>query len=302
MDVVDANGIGKRFEDFTALHGISLKLDAGETIVLLGPNGAGKSTLLKIIAGLYRPTKGTIRVFGHSMPADAAKIRKIVSFLGENYALYDDLTVNENLAFFAKLHDLSKKEMQSRIKGLLAKFDATQYADKKVGELSRGTKQKVAICRALLNQPRLLLLDEPSAFLDPVASRILHTELNQLSKSGVSIIYATQRLDELYKLGNKTLLLKKGKEIAFGNVDKIINQLKDVDVEVLLSKPPSEKLLASLKKRWKVKPGDSPFSIIFNLNRINEIPKVVKDVVKNNGEIISVLYLKESIDRILSGA
>ncbi len=301
MYVIKASNIGKRFGDFSALHNINMRLGTAETIVLLGPNGAGKSTLLKILAGLYKPTAGTVEVFGNVLPKHADKIRNTLSFLGENYALYDDLTVRQNLFFFGRLYDLKDQAINQKIRGLLIKFDALMFIDKKVGELSRGTKQKIAICRALINNPRLLLLDEPSAFLDPVASRILHNELNTLSKSGVSIVYATQRLDELYKIGNKTLLLRKGKEIAFGNADQIINRLKGVEVEVLLGKAATEILLNKLKRKWKVKLGDSDKAIVFSLNRINQIPKVVKDVVDLKGEIVSVLYLKESIDRILSG-
>ncbi|MGD0728986.1 MAG: ABC transporter ATP-binding protein [Candidatus Micrarchaeaceae archaeon] len=302
MYVIEANNVGKRFKDTVALHRINLKLAKGETIILLGPNGAGKSTLLKILSGLYKTSKGTVKVFGHQLPKDAEKIRDSVSFLGENYSLYDDLTVRKNLEFFGILYDLDEKHMKRRIEQLLARFDATQYIDREVGELSRGTKQKVAICRALLSEPKLLLLDEPSAFLDPVASRILHMELNELSRKGVSIVYATQRLDELYKIGNKTLLLRKGRQIAYGNVDKIINKLRDVEVEIITAKPISDAVLRKFGKRWKVRYGDSNKAVIFSLKKINDIPKVVKEVVNSKCEIVSVLYLKESIDKILSGA
>jgi ABC-type multidrug transport system ATPase subunit len=184
----------------------------------------------------------------------------------------------------------------------LKRFDAMQYIDRDVGELSRGTKQKIALCRALINQPRLLLLDEPSAFLDPAASRMLHSELNALSRSGVSIVYATQRLDELYKIGDRVLLLRNGRVMALGSIEKVINTLGDVEVEILTSKPISRGAIAALSRRWKLRHGDSEKSLIFSLGRINDIPKVVRDVVKNDGEIIGVLYLKESIDRILRGA
>jgi ABC-type multidrug transport system ATPase subunit len=301
LQAIEANNIQKRFGDISVLHDISFRLGRGETIVLLGPNGAGKSTLLKIVASLYKPSKGSVKLFGYELSQDSDKARKIISFLGENYALYDDLTVRKNLEFFGRLYDIDDKILAKRIVHWLKKFDAIQYLDRNVGELSRGTKQKVALCRALINEPQLLLLDEPSAFLDPVASKMLHSELNALSRKGVSIMYATQRLDELYKIGNKTLLLRKGKNIAFGSVDRIINRLRDVEVEILMSRPISKQMFAALNKRWSMKYGDSERSVIFSLNRINDIPKVVKDVVRMNGKIISVLYLKESIDKILQG-
>lgn len=299
--VLEANKIQKRFGKLVVLHDISFKLGSGETIVLLGPNGAGKSTLLKILASLYKPSSGYVKILGYPLSHDPNKVRAMISFLGENYALYDDLSVRKNLEFFARLYDIDDKIIDQRIRHWLNKFDALQYIDRNVGELSRGTKQKVALCRALINEPKLLLLDEPSAFLDPIASKMLHSELNRLSKSGVSIIYATQRLDELYKIGNKTLLIRRGRNIAFGEVDKIINRLKDVEVEILTAKPINKAIFAKLKKSWRVRYGDSEKSIIFSLSRINEIPKAVRAVVNSNGQIISVIYLKESIDKILQG-
>lgn len=283
------------------LHDISFNLSEGETIVLLGPNGAGKSTLLKILASLYRPTSGSVSIFGEPLSGNPTAARKKLSFLGENHALYEDLTVRKNLQFFGKLHDIEGKELGRRMHHWLSKFNAMQYIDRTVGELSRGTKQKVALCRALINGPGLLLLDEPSAFLDPVASKVLHVELNALARKGVSIIYATQRLDELYKIGNKTLLLKKGKNIAFGSVDMIIDRLKDVEVEILLQKSIGGKAFAALKRKWEIKYGDSEMALIFSLSRISQIPMAVKDVVSQRGMIVSVLYLKESIDKILQG-
>jgi ABC-type multidrug transport system ATPase subunit len=299
--VIEANSIEKRFGKLNVLRDISFRLSAGETIVLLGPNGAGKSTLLKIIAGLYKQSRGSVRVLGHESPKESDKIRNDISFLGENYSLYDDLTVRENLRFFGRLYDIENAVLEKRIRHWLERLDAMQYIDRKVGELSRGTKQKIAICRALINEPKLLLLDEPSAFLDPIASKVLHAELNQLSKGGAAIVYATQRLDELYKIGDKTLLLRKGRRIAFGRVDLIINRLRDVEVEILTAKPIKGNSFLLLSKRWRVRHGDSERALVFSLARISEIPKVVKGVVENGGEIISVLYLKESIDKVLQG-
>jgi len=302
LNVIDARDIQKRFGKIVALDNVGFRLGSGEVLILLGPNGAGKSTLLKILASLYRPSNGSVRLFGQDPLDKRSRIRNMTSFLGENYALYDDLTVRKNLQFFGRLYDISDKALDTRMRYWLKRFDAMQYIDRDVGELSRGTKQKIALCRALISQPRLLLLDEPSAFLDPATSRMLHSELNALSRSGVSIVYATQRLDELYKIGDRVLLLRNGRVMALGSIEKVINTLGDVEVEILTSKPISRGAIAALSRRWKLRHGDSEKSLIFSLGRINDIPKVVRDVVKNDGEIIGVLYLKESIDRILRGA
>ena len=301
MYAIEARNICKRFGRLDALRGINLNVNPGETTILLGPNGAGKSTLLKILAGLYRPSSGTVRILGKDFITDPNGIRKDISFLGENYALYDNLTSMENLLFFGKLYGLDKHTVKKRTTYWLRRFNAMPYINRKIGELSRGTKQKMALCRAMINEPKLLLLDEPSAFLDPAASNELHRELKELSKNRTSIIYATQRVDELYKIGDNVLLIKNGKKVASGNADGIINRLKNVEVEIILSKKISDMALHHLKRRWKIRYGDSEKSLIFSVRNINTIPKVVQDVVSSKGEIISVLHLKESIDGLLGG-
>lgn len=301
MNVIDAKAIQKSFGNVDALRDIGFNLKKGEILILLGPNGAGKSTLLKILASLYRPNGGSLNILGHEMLHQPNKIRSMISFLGENYALYDDLTVRKNLIFFGRLYDIDMRELDKRMDMWLRSFDAIQYIDRNVGELSRGTKQKIALCRALINEPKLLLLDEPSAFLDPIASKILHEQLNALSRKGVSIVYATQRLEELYRIGDSVLLLRNGKMIAYGGVDSIMSNLGDVEVEIITAKPISKVALARLARIWKLRKGNSKRSIIFSVKGISTIPKVVRNVVGNGGEIISVLYIKESIDRLLEG-
>ncbi|MGI0100955.1 MAG: ABC transporter ATP-binding protein [Candidatus Micrarchaeaceae archaeon] len=302
MYAVEARGIRKSFGRLNVLHGISFRLGIGETMVLLGPNGAGKSTLLKICANLYKPSAGSVKVFGSAMSTGSDAARGKLSFLGENYALYDNLTAMRNLEFFGRLYDIGDAEIRRRATRWLRKFGALKYRDRKVGELSRGTKQKVALCRALLNEPQLLLLDEPSAFLDPAASNMLHRELADISKSGTSIIYATQRLDELYKIGDKVFLIRNGRKVAMGAANSIVGRLHNIETEVLLSRPLLGPRFAALSRKWKIRHGDSDRSLVFHLGSVGQIPDAVRDVVViGKGDIVSVLYLKESIERILQG-
>lgn len=227
MRTVSARSITKKFKGVTALKNVSVTANDSETIVVLGPNGAGKSTLLKIIAGLYKPTSGKVIVLGENAASEDFGVRKEVSFLGENYSLYDNLTAKENLVFFAKLYGLEEKYAAARINELMEKFDAYPYLNRKVGELSRGTKQKVAVCRALLNDPKVFLLDEPTAFLDAKAAELLHKELRRLEKEGRTILYATQRLDEVYRLGSKIHVYSSRKDNLIRRCEKSHEESKE---------------------------------------------------------------------------
>jgi heme exporter protein A len=150
----------------TALAGVSFELARGETMLVLGPNGAGKTTLLRILAALLRPSGGEVRVLGCSIPTEAWKLRGRIGFLGHEPLLYRDLSGRENLRFHARLHGMRGATAEARIAELLAAVGMERRADERVAELSAGMRQRLAICRCVLHEPELLLLDEPDSNLD----------------------------------------------------------------------------------------------------------------------------------------
>ncbi len=159
-------GLTRDFGDRTALDGVGFELAAGESLVVLGPNGAGKTTLLRIIATLLRPGGGEVRVLGARLPGEAWKARGRIGFLGHEPLLYRDLSGRENLRFHAKLHGLRGEDAERRIDALLAAVGMERRADQHVAELSAGMRQRLAVCRCVLHEPELLLLDEPDSHLD----------------------------------------------------------------------------------------------------------------------------------------
>jgi heme exporter protein A len=150
----------------TALDGVGFELAAGESLVVLGPNGAGKTTLLRILATLLRPSGGEVRVLGCSLPGEAWKLRGRVGYLGHEPLLYRDLSGRENLRFHARLHGIEPAAAEGRIAELLAAVGMERRADERVAELSAGMRQRLAVCRCVLHEPALLLLDEPDSNLD----------------------------------------------------------------------------------------------------------------------------------------
>jgi heme exporter protein A len=169
-------GLRRDYGERPALDGVGLELGAGESLVVLGPNGAGKTTLLRILATLLRPSAGEVRVLGCALPEEAWKLRGRIGYLGHEPLLYRDLSGRENLRFHARLHGIGGEAAEARIAELLAATRMSRRADERVAELSAGMRQRLAICRCVLHEPELILLDEPDSNLD-VEGRELAREL-----------------------------------------------------------------------------------------------------------------------------
>lgn len=163
---IELRGLSRDFGERVALDRIDLSLAAGESLVVLGPNGAGKTTLLRILATLLRPSAGETRVLGARLPGEAWKVRGRIGFLGHEPLLYRELSGRENLRFHARLHGLDGEAAEVRIEHLLSAVDMERRGDDRAGELSAGMRQRLAICRCVLHEPELLLLDEPDSNLD----------------------------------------------------------------------------------------------------------------------------------------
>jgi heme exporter protein A len=170
---IEVTGLRREFGERTALENVSVRLDPGRSLAVLGPNGSGKSTLLRILAGLLRPNGGEVSVLGCSLPKETHRLRGRVGYLGHEPILYRDLSPRENLGLAAALHRIEPSEAEERIERLLEAVGMSWRAGDRVAELSAGMKQRIDICRAVLHEPELLLLDEPDAHLDPEARELV---------------------------------------------------------------------------------------------------------------------------------
>ena len=205
-------GLRRDYGDRTALDGVGLELAAGESLVVLGPNGAGKTTLLRILATLLRPSGGEVIVLGCSLPREAWKLRGKIGYLGHEPLLYRDLTGRENLRFHARLQGISGDAGEARIAALLEAMGMQRRADDRVAELSAGMRQRLAICRCVLHEPELVLLDEPDSNLD-AEGRELARELVGPS-SGRTRVIVTHDPDRFLPEADKVLRLGIGELAA----------------------------------------------------------------------------------------
>jgi ABC-2 type transport system ATP-binding protein len=204
--VIATSRLMRRFGRRTVVNDVTFNVARGEIVALLGPNGAGKTTTLRMIAGLIAPTSGTVTVDGTVMnKSSGAALRRRIGFLTETPGLWDRLTVRENLTVYADLYGLERAA--DRVDGSLEMFDLTPHADARAAELSKGMRQKVALARALLHHPEVLLLDEPTSGLDPEVTRTVRTLLDQRRAAGCAILLSTHNLDEASRIADRVAVL-----------------------------------------------------------------------------------------------
>ena len=220
----------KRYGDATVVDDLSFQLQAGECLGVIGPNGAGKTTTLRMCLGLTEPDAGTIQAFGLSMPRDALAIKSRLGVVSQFDTLDPDFTCAENLRVFGTYFGMSRSAIEARVPELLEFAALTHKADAKPGQLSGGMKRRLSLARALINDPDILLLDEPTTGLDPQARHLMWERLQQLLQQGKSILLTTHFMDEAERLCNRLLLLDHGKKIAEGTPRDLISQHLEPDV------------------------------------------------------------------------
>lgn len=203
---VHARGLGRRFRDLTAVEDLSFDVRAGELFGLVGPDGAGKTTTLRMLAGVLPPTEGDASVFGTSVAGDPEAMKRDIAYMPQRFGLYTDLTVRENLDFYANLFRVPRDEREPRIERLHAFSGLGPFEDRLAGDLSGGMKQKLGLSCALVHDPRLLLLDEPTFGVDPISRRDLWLIVHEMVARGVTVIVSTAYMDEAERFDRLALL------------------------------------------------------------------------------------------------
>ena len=222
VEAIHFEHVVMNFGKVQAVDDISLEIGRGQVVGLLGHNGAGKTTSIKMILGILRPTSGTVRVFGHDPANDVkmAALRKQMGYLPENLSFYPQLSGRETLRYFAQLKGADRQEQEQ----LLDELGLLHAADRRVKTYSKGMRQRLGLAQAMLNQPKLLILDEPTVGLDPVATRDLYDKIELLKQQGTTIILCSHVLSGVEQHLDRALILSAGKILAQGSIDELRKQ------------------------------------------------------------------------------
>ncbi|OKL42695.1 ABC transporter ATP-binding protein [Pseudovibrio exalbescens] len=219
MHAIDVSGLTKRFGDKTVVDNVSMSVDRGEIVGFLGPNGSGKTTSIRMMCGLLKPDAGTGSVLGFDLARQRLSIKKEVGYMTQKFSFYEDLTIEENLSFVAKLYRL--RPARDHVRQTLDQLGLTSRKDQLAGTLSGGWKQRLALAACTMHRPKLLLLDEPTAGVDPKARRDFWEEIHQLAHEGMTVLVSTHYMDEAERC-HRISYISYGKMIAAGTIADVI--------------------------------------------------------------------------------
>ena len=228
--VLSIEGLTVAFGDFLALDGVNLQASEGEFVIIVGPDGAGKSTLMQAVCGLVKKRGGVVRVLENEIPKDFSKVKQHIGLLPQKFSLYQDLSVEENIRFFARAFRVQNYERE--MNQLLEATGLAPFKKRLAQDLSGGMKQKLALCCTLIHKPRLLLLDEPTAGVDPVSRREFLDILVGLLEGGMTILMSTPYMDEAMR-GQRTVFLHNGKVFADAPPQALLSSVQTIPIEII---------------------------------------------------------------------
>ncbi|HLO17343.1 MAG TPA: ABC transporter ATP-binding protein [Anaerolineales bacterium] len=281
VPVIQISSLSRRFGEKNAVDQLTLDVQAGEIFGFLGHNGAGKTTTVRLLNGVLEPTSGEACVLGLDPQSEGPAVRARTGVLTETPSLDERLTARDNLSFYADLYNVPRPDVSERVNFLLTEFELAERADEKVGGYSKGMKQRLALARALLHSPEVLFLDEPTAALDPVAARHVHTLVENLARrEGCTVFLCTHNLVEAQKLCDRVAVMEHGRLVALGTPSDLTRQYVKrlaVDLEV------------------------DPAQMDLAFQTLQEFPQFVIGVPKQEKGIITMTLLEwESIPELLS--
>lgn len=288
--MLEVKNVDKYYGDFKAVDNLSFKVDKGEIFGLLGVNGAGKTTTFRMIMNLIKPSSGTITFNGRKIDYD---ITDKIGFLTEERSLLTKLTVKEQILFYGALKSLDNETILKRLDKLLERFEITDYKDRKINTLSKGNQQKVQFISAIINEPKLLILDEPFSGLDPINIELFKSVILELKEKGTSIIFSSHRMDHVEFFCEKLVILVKGKTVLEGYLKDIKNEFKMK--KVIISGDVNKKDLEKIKGVISVNKIKDEYCVNIKDSSVN---KEIFSYIKKKNNITKYLTKEPSLEEI----
>jgi ABC-2 type transport system ATP-binding protein len=222
MDMlIETDDLTKQFGTLTAVDSVSLRVCAGEVLALLGPNGAGKTTTIRMLASILRPTRGRVKILGYDAALNPVEIRRAVGLLTEQHGLYTRMRATEYLEFFGLTYGVSKKEIKERCEELLTRYGLDTANHLRLGQYSKGMRQKLALVRAMIHNPAVLLLDEPTSAMDPASAHLVRESIAGLRSEARAIVVCTHNLHEAGQLADRIAIIHRGRIVANGTPQEL---------------------------------------------------------------------------------
>ena len=280
-EIINITDFHKTYGEINAVNGITLSINKGEMFGLVGPDGAGKTTTIRGLCGLLKADNGDISLFGLKIGENKKEIQNNIGYLSQKFSLYEDLSIDENIEFFAKIHDIN--DFKDRRNELLEFTRLTEFRNRQAGRLSGGMKQKLALACSLIHKPKILFLDEPTTGVDPVSRRDFWKILSNLLKDGITIFMTTPYLDEAERC-NRVALMNNGKIINLDTPEKLKESINRKVIEIVCSEVRKAANLIKEKLHLDVQLfGDRLNTVVTNPE--DEFKKVKDLLYKNNVEI-----------------
>jgi ABC-2 type transport system ATP-binding protein len=238
MALIRTEKLTKKFGEFVAVNEVTLSVDAGEILALLGPNGAGKTTTVRMLGSILKPTSGEATIAGYDVVEDAREVRSSVGLLTEFPGLYHRMRADDYLRFFGELQHVPRAQSEERIEDLMKRFGMWNARKQRLGEYSKGMRQKIALIRALIHDPQVLFLDEPTSAMDPQSAKTVRDAITELRSSRRAIVLCTHNLVEAESLADRIAIIKAGRIIALGSPPQLKRELLgDPMLELRLGQP-----------------------------------------------------------------
>ncbi len=296
--MIETQDLSKQFNDFWAVEGVTLSVKPGQILALLGQNGAGKTTTVRMLTALLSPTRGWARVAGYDVSRRGDEVRASVGVLTEQHGLYMRMTGVEYLDFFGKVYHLNADGRRSRSDYLLDYFGMAQAGARRIGEYSKGMRQKLALARALMHEPPVLLLDEPTSAMDPESARLVRDEIARLKSSRRTIVICTHNLAEAEVLADIIAIIYKGRILMTGTLEELKqNVLGTPEYEAKFSRPWLADSMKTPDGMTLIGRGES--SIRFRVENPREAnPLMVRELAAMDAPLVAFQEVPRSLEQV----
>jgi ABC-2 type transport system ATP-binding protein len=296
--MIEAHELIKDFDGFRAVDKVSLNVPAGTVLAVLGPNGAGKTTTVRMLTSILAPTTGWARVAGYDVVERPEKVRASVGVLTEQHGLYERMKALEYLDFFGRVYRLSAEERKRRALNLMERFGLTFALEKRLGEYSKGMKQKLALVRAMLHNPPVLLLDEPTSAMDPQSAKLVRDAIIELQRDERTFLITTHNLTEAQQLANTIAIIRSGRIVASGSFEELARQFVGDPLMELRARAPFNGFAKDISDMVRVEEAGEDWLRFRVADPMNTNPALLRRAASLGVEVVTLSPLSQTLEDV----